>query len=346
MKLAIINDTHFGIRNDSPLFLENALLFFEEQFFPYLKEHGIKTVLHLGDFMDRRKYVNFNTLAKVRTRIVDRFKTEGIDLHIILGNHDTYFKNTNEINSLKELFADSFNVIEEPTILNLGGLDIAMIPWINSSNSEAYMDFIKTCKADILCGHLELFGYYAIRGVKHESGMRDDVFKRFEMVLSGHFHNRQSNGNIHYLGTQYQLTFNDLNDVKGFHILDTETRSLAFIENPNRMFYSIHYDDSIDLQTLSNLNYDKYANKFVRVYVKSKSNPYVFDKLLDGLYSAPVANITLIEDYEVGISDEVADMSLDTLSLINKEIDDLKDVEGKSELKEIMRELYMESLVL
>ena len=112
------------------------------------------------------------------------------------------------------------------------------------------------------------------------------------------------------------------------------------------MFYSIHYDDSMSIHTLCELDYSNYANKFVRIYVRNKNNPYVFDKLLDGLYSAPVANITIVEDLDVGMSEEVADMSLDTLSLINKEIDDMKDTEGKAELKIIMRELYMESLVL
>ena len=71
MKIAIINDTHFGARNDSPLFLEYFMSFFEKQFFPYCKEHGITKVLHLGDLMDRRKYVNFNTLAEVRKRFVE-----------------------------------------------------------------------------------------------------------------------------------------------------------------------------------------------------------------------------------------------------------------------------------
>ena len=68
MKLAILNDTHFGARNDSSLLMEYSFDFFENQFFPYLQENDIKTIIHLGDFMDRRKYVNFNTLHEVKSR--------------------------------------------------------------------------------------------------------------------------------------------------------------------------------------------------------------------------------------------------------------------------------------
>jgi len=80
VKVAIINDTHFGARNDSPVFLDHFISFFENQFFPYLKDNNIDTVIHLGDFFDRRKFINFNTLNKTRSKVMERFETEGIDL--------------------------------------------------------------------------------------------------------------------------------------------------------------------------------------------------------------------------------------------------------------------------
>lgn len=110
MKIAFICDTHFGARNDSPFFLDNALTFFEKQFFPYLKENNITEVIHLGDFFDRRKYVNFNTLSSVRKRFINKFDEENIKLHVTIGNHDTYFRNTNDLNSLKELLTDRYKI--------------------------------------------------------------------------------------------------------------------------------------------------------------------------------------------------------------------------------------------
>ena len=62
MKLAIINDTHHGVRNGSDIFLDYSARFYENTFFPYLLEHGIKKIIHLGDYFEHRKYVNFKVL--------------------------------------------------------------------------------------------------------------------------------------------------------------------------------------------------------------------------------------------------------------------------------------------
>ena len=58
MKIALITDTHFGARNDSLLFLDFFRKFYENIFFPTLKERGIKEIIHLGDVVDRRKFIN------------------------------------------------------------------------------------------------------------------------------------------------------------------------------------------------------------------------------------------------------------------------------------------------
>ena len=61
MKTGSLNDTHFGARNDSPAFIKYFNRFYDEIFFPYLQEHNITTLIHLGDVVDRRKFINYNT---------------------------------------------------------------------------------------------------------------------------------------------------------------------------------------------------------------------------------------------------------------------------------------------
>ena len=100
MKIALLNDTHFGARNDSPAFLDYFMRFYNEIFFPYLKENNITTLIHLGDVVDRRKFINFKTAHTFREDFMHRLYKEGIDTHIILGNNDTYYKNTNELNEI------------------------------------------------------------------------------------------------------------------------------------------------------------------------------------------------------------------------------------------------------
>lgn len=349
MKIAIINDTHFGIRNDSPFFLERSLEYFEKQFFTYLEENNIKDVLHLGDLFDRRKYINFNTLGQVRNRFFNKLKSLNIKIHITVGNHDTYFKNTNDLNSLSQLFSEEehINIIEKPTVLNFEGLCIGMVPWIAKDNEKECFDFIQNCSCPILAGHFEIAGFQVMNGVVHPTGIKENAFARFEMVLSGHFHLKQSSKNINYLGTQYQLNFGDVDSKKGFHILNTDTRVIEFIHNPNDIFHIIKYSDDTEekVKSLDKLP-DALKNCYVKLIVSKKEKPYTFDKLVDALYAAPVQEMSIIEDYQDKQSEGDIDIAEDTLSIINKEIDALEKVKDKTKLKVIIKDLYMESLTL
>ena len=111
MKVALITDTHFGARSDSIPFDNFFNKFYTEVFFPHLERDQIKTIIHLGDVFDRRKYINFNTLKKCKEYFFDRTADLGIDVHMIAGNHDTFFKNTNEVNALDLLLREYPNVI-------------------------------------------------------------------------------------------------------------------------------------------------------------------------------------------------------------------------------------------
>jgi len=351
MKIAILNDTHFGARGDSQIFCDYFFKFFDDVFFPYCVENKIDTILHLGDFLDRRKFVNFNTLSQVRTKILDRLDELDMEIHCLLGNHDTFYKNTNDLNSLREVFNNypRFHIYENPTTIQLGGCNFGIVPWINNENKDESLDFIKTCNAPIICGHFEMNGYQVLRGVSHQNGGLDDsLFKRYEMVLSGHFHCKQTKNNVHYLGTQYQITFGDINEDKGFHVFDTENRNLTFIQNPYRMFYQYVWDDNDITKTeeLLHMDCEHLEHAFVKVYIETKNKPYMFEKFLDRLYNNSVSNVTLIDVTEANdLEEEEIDVGQDTLSLIYETIDEM-DVDDRDKLKGLIRELYMESLSL
>jgi DNA repair exonuclease SbcCD nuclease subunit len=350
MRIAVICDTHFGARNDSPIFLHHFFRFLDEIFFPYLEQEGITEVIHLGDLMDRRKFVNFATLHETRERFMNKLVKSGIKANIILGNHDTYFRNTSNINSVEELFGNyeknGIRIHRDPVEISMGATKILLLPWINRSNEDAARNLIAKTSAPIVMGHLELTGYEVLRGTQFTEGMDPKPLERFQAVYSGHFHCKHSKGNIHYLGTPYQITFGDLNEIKGFHVFDTEDRSMTFVENPLRIFNEISYDDSATDYTKSMPDMKKFKDTFVRVRVQRKRNPAMFDLFMDAINSVGAHGVTVLEDKgsETELSTTV-DVSKDTLSLINQEIDNLE-VTNPVKLKSIIRDLYMESLFI
>ena len=216
MKIAILNDTHCGARNSSDIFMGYQERFYSEVFFPYLLENDIKQIIHLGDYYDNRKTVNFKALSHNRKIFLEKLREYGITMDIILGNHDVYYKNTNELNALKELqghYMNEVNLIMEPTDMDYDGFKMALVPWINPENEKQTLDFLENTSSQWVGAHLELAGFEMARGQICKDGMDASVFNRFESVLSGHFHAKSSQGNIHYLGAQYEFFWSGNPDV-------------------------------------------------------------------------------------------------------------------------------------
>lgn len=351
MKIALISDTHFGIRNDSPIFLEYSLEYFEKHFFPYLVENNIKDVIHLGDLFDRRKYINFNTLSQVKKKFIQKFIDHEITLHITLGNHDVFYKNSNEINSIKEIFSTGYpniKIYETPSEVVFDGICLGLVPWINQENFEESIQFIQDNSCSILCGHFEINGFEVLAGIRHEGGIESFLFSNYDKVFSGHFHLKQTYKNINYLGTQYQLSFADVGSKKGFHVLDSTTRETEFIENKHAMFYLLRYDDSADTfeKTIKKAKFDKYKNCFIKVVVVNKKNQKLFDDFIEKINHAGIQYLQIIEDTSIAskLDDGEVDVTEDTITIISKEIDSMESIEDKNKLKLIVKDLYMESL--
>ncbi|CAB4133438.1 endonuclease subunit [uncultured Caudovirales phage] len=353
MKVAIITDQHFGARNDSVQFLDFYEKFYENVFFPKLKEEGITTLLILGDTFDRRKYVNFFTFKRARDMFFDRLWQMGIQVHMLAGNHDTYYKNTNEVNSVSLLLREynNINVIDHPKTIFVNDTPICMMPWICAENYQDSMDTIKDTEASICCGHFEIAGFSMHRGMPSHEGLNREIFRKFEYTFSGHYHHKSSDGDIHYLGNPYELTWQDYNDTRGFHIFDLTTRDLLFVENPFVMFHKIVYDDKEESITeITNKDFTKYTNTYVKVVVVNKTNPYLFDKFMNNLYNNNPIDITIAEDFidlTEGVEDDIIDQAEDTVTIINKYVDSIKEESiDNDKLKSLLRELYVEALNL
>ena len=346
MKIALLNDTHFGCRNDNPAFIEFQNKFYNEQFFPYLQQNNINCLVHLGDVVDRRKFINHNTAHNFKKVFWDRLDDMGIETHIIIGNHDTYYKNTNEVNALQNLnISENAIVYTHATDVELDGLKILFIPWICDDNYSETMRTIGNSTATISMGHLEISGFEMHNGHMNEQGLEKSMFKRFEKVMSGHFHKKSDDGHIYYLGTQYEMTWSDYMCPKGFHIFDTATRELSRVENPNRMFKKIVYNDK---QTnYDDLDIKEFNHTFLKIFISQKTDTDMFERLMDRLYNhINIHAIDIIEDpTDIGASvpENILEQGEDTLTFLGNYIDQADIKLDKQKLKAFAKELYMEA---
>jgi hypothetical protein len=350
MKLAIINDTHFGARGDNLNFNEFFFKFWENIFFPYLEKHDIKTVIHLGDVVDRRKFINHNIANDFQNRFIKRLISNNIDTHILIGNHDTYFKNTNKVNAIKNLCGmyNELHIYEDPIVVEFDELPILLMPWICEDNLDKSMDLLHNAPVEIVFGHFDITGFEMDRGNVSHEGLSRNLFERYDMVLSGHFHHRSTDGTIFYLGNQYEMTWNDYNDQRGFHVFDTETRQLEFIPNPYKMFHKVTYDDTVqNHEYWQNQNIEAFKDSMVKIIVVNKQNPFLFDTVIDSFYKAGTSNINIVEDLVDVVGEEEEEeigKTEDTITILSNHIDSLSLNVNNVKLKALMKELYVEAL--
>ena len=334
MKIAHIADTHKGCRKNSKYFMNEQKKFYIE-FFKYLKENNINTVVHSGDFFDNRKTVNFETLQHANNTFIQPIIDNGIDLHMIMGNHDSYFKSSGELSSIKLLYDDISNITIYDSLeyVTFGSKIFMMIPWIFPVQKEEYTQKIRISTADVCVCHAEMNGVVFQGNTLSRKGMETDTFNHFSHVFSGHYHKKSE----YYIGSPYQMTFNDLHDKKRIIIYNTETNETEDVYLSDDIFFEIKYPKDV-----YNIDFNTYKDKIVRVIVESKDDPVDFANFIDKLDKISY-DLDIKEEYlyiDVVSNDEINDEN--TLSVLIKSINDVDGLNDgdKVVIKEIITQLY------
>ena len=343
MKIAIITDQHFGARKNSKLFHDYFLKFYEDIFFPTLIKEGITTIVDMGDTFDSRKGVDFVSLEWAKNNYFDKLQELGIVTHTIIGNHTAYYKNTNDLSGV-DLFLreyDNVKIYSEAEEVTIDKTKFLFVPWINSENLDRTLDIIDNSDSPCVMGHLELNGFMATRGHYMEHGMDAKVFDKFDRVFTGHYHMRSNRENIFYLGNPYEMYWNDVNDRKrGFHLFDTDTLEHTPVNNPYQLFHNLYYDDTPHQM----LDVREYDQKIVKVIVRKKSDPKQFEKYIDKLYSSNLAELKIVENFDFTEGEEFeAEESEDTISLLNRYIQESEVDLDKFTITNILQDVYKEA---
>ena len=351
MKTAILSDTHFGIKNDSPVFFPYFKRFLDEVFFPRLEAENIKEVIHPGDVFDRRKYINFNTLNSAKEMFFDKLKSMGIRMRVSAGNHDTYYKNTNTVNSPSLLLSDYDNITVYTDPVELDG--ILWLPWICADNEQETYRMIAAADARIVVGHLSVAGCIMHKGAVCDDGLESDLFSKFKTVITGHFHTKNDYKNIHYVGCPWDLIFTDADEDKGFHIFNTETHELEFVVNPFKIFNKLYYNDAgkttDDNIYYPNWIYENLTGTYVKVFIQHKQNPFLFEKYQERISECNPASVIYVETPPEVLSEENSiSLADDTLTIFKTALNDFSEViqtdEQRIQMEKLITDLYMKAL--
>ena len=349
MKIAILGDTHAGVRGDSDTFAKYQHKFWYDVFIPYLRENNINDIIHLGDITDRRKWINYKTLNRFRS-LVNSLSSE-FDLKVIIGNHDTYYKNTNRVNSMRCLFETStqwydgaFQWYAEAEEVWYPGVEhpFLFVPWINSENLDHTLEKIKTTTARVCMGHLNLNGFEMARGLVNREGMERKVFSKFDMTLSGHFHKKSHIDNIWYLGSPFEQTWIDYGEERGFHVLDTDTMELEFVPNPHKMFFRIFYNGTCDV------NPSDFSDKAVKIIINSIDDQYEFSKFIEEMEAAGAWHMQIIDNTDESDTSDVEVSNIEsksTIQILDEYVEQTKyDDNNKNEVNNLLRSLFQEAI--
>jgi DNA repair exonuclease SbcCD nuclease subunit len=302
-KIALIADTHFGVRGNNDNFHDNMEVFYSQVFFPYLKQHKIKSIVHLGDVFDNRRTIDIKTAKRAREYFFEPLQEAGIKMDVIAGNHDLYKKETSDVSTLGEFVKKAYTnirIFHDTTEID----NVLYVPWINRENRERTMKAIDQTDCEFVFGHLELTGVNYSRVQVATHGDDPNIFSKFNHVFSGHYHYRNTLGNITYLGSPTEHTWIDAGTKRGFHIFDTSTGEIEFIENPYNIFEYISYPFTGNLD-----EYDFKKHIRITADIDKQSDFDKFKRELEHRGALTVTIITpkskVIESASIEVPDEI-----------------------------------------
>lgn len=281
----------------------------------------------LGDVFDNRNHIN--TIAvKLLQQLLESVK---VPICIILGNHDMRFKNVSSPNSLEVAFKNISNVtiIDKPTIID----DYLLVPYIHDKNYNECIEAIKSSDRKYCIGHFDIQNFEIVKGKSSYDGLKMSLFRSFKKVFSGHFHLRQEQSNILYVGSICQNTWTDFNNQKGFYSIEND--DIIFHEGPKQIYkHLILETDKDDFELIDYedchikvFHNEKLSNKqFKKIEeLKLKVRSYkIFDET-NVLIEAQIDKVEfsdMLHEYmqQQDINDELKTKIIDYLLMVNEEI--------------------------
>jgi DNA repair exonuclease SbcCD nuclease subunit len=333
-----ISDIHVGVHQNSIVWHETALKW-AEWLKKDLQDKKIKDIFILGDLFHYRDEIAVNTIHIVN-QILKLW--EDFNIVMIVGNHDSYYKDRTDVNSLCLLNGwKNIKIISDIHHCTILGKTASFVPW--------GADITKLQKTDVMFGHLEIESFkmhsYKLcdRGVK-----TSDLLAKADLIMSGHFHLRDErkydNKTIIYIGNPFEMDFGDINDTKGYYILNFSDLSYKFYENklsPKHRKLTL-----TELTTLSatDIKNNIINNNIVKLLIDKNVQSDDIDLLIQKLSTHQPFNLSVdysLYNNNVTVNeDQACDISGVDMSKAIEEFIEVLDIEKKSEISKYCVELY------
>jgi DNA repair exonuclease SbcCD nuclease subunit len=275
-KVACISDIHLGVHQNTQTW-HNIALDFARWLDKELKLRDIKDIIIAGDIFHNRHEIGVNTIHCA----YEFFDTlSNYNIVAITGNHDCYYKDKSDINSISILDGyKNITIFKELKTLNINGKTFCFCPWgVQAQDIPA---------SDVLVGHFEITNFKMNAHKVCDHGIESSsLLDKAKLIITGHFHCRDhrkysQNRSIIYLGSPYELDFGDREQNKGITILDTDDLSLELIENNltpkhKKIKISDLLDNKIALENIS----DEISNNFISLCIDKNVNEQVLSLML------------------------------------------------------------------
>lgn len=338
-KILMISDIHFGVKNNSERYLEIIKDFFLKTLAKAIDTRNITDVRILGDLFDCRNHINVRTFNTV-LEIFRWYESNQKNVHfkILLGNHDIYYKNRIDVNSLEILRGfKNVTIIDDIVKETINGKKIITFPWL-VEESKTLHDFNAICagdeKFDLCLGHFEIKGFEISKGQFDDFGLEKGKFKNFKRVFTGHYHLRNTMNQISYLGCPYQITWGDYGDSKGIHIYDIDEGKTEFIENTDSpTFIKITIQDVLDDSTLL----ERVKGNSIKIVIDKKYDEVDIVKSMTKIEGLAPIKLDVENEFieEVDENDDLDITMTDTLSFLSEYVKNIK-LEDNIEEKKLL----------
>lgn len=338
-RIAIFSDIHLGVHTNSGTWHKISYNW-AEWFTENLRKENIKDIVFCGDFFHNRSEITVNTLYHAG-ELLNLF--QDFNIHMLAGNHDSFYKNNCSVNSIK-IFEGRPNITiyDKPTLIQLGGQECFFAPWGTD------IEQIEQC--DILFGHFEIESFKMNTYKMCEEGIKsENLFKKAPLIISGHFHLREERkydkGTILYVGSPFELDFGDENSTKGFYILSLKDRTYKFyLNNISPQHKKINLSNLIKINNFKEVGTGLLNNNFVKLVVDKNISNQDLDKLTAKLNAFKPTNIVVDNDIAfdrlgLGEGDNV-DLSGVNIEQAIAEFVDMLDIKNKKEVTDYTLHLY------